>query len=229
MDIGENHTSWASTIRRYLLESKEWNLFFFSFGNSRSGLHRVCQDDLFLVSLFFSSLTKNFDLVCSLYYLWKIKAPPRVIAFGWVALRGNILTQDNLHHRKMVMVNACPTCLSAKEAVDLFLIIRSLKKFGDRCLAGLGAVGFSTFPNWSFSSLKIFYWLTRARVMWRVFSGCYLDHFWKNQRLFDNNSSSIEAVNNKIKYSIVSWVSILPQFWSFPSNLIWMNWREVVV
>lgn len=122
---------------------------------------------------------KNFDLVCSLYYLWKIKAPPRVIAFGWVALRGNILTQDNLHHWKMVMVNACPTCLSAKEAVDLFLIIRSLKKFGDRCLAGLGAVGISTFPNWSFSSLKIFYWVKKGQsdvesLFWLLF-GSFLE------------------------------------------------------
>lgn len=46
--------------------------------------------------------------------LWKSKAPPRVLVFGWLMLQGSIMTMDNLQRRGMVVVNAYPLCISAK-------------------------------------------------------------------------------------------------------------------
>ena len=53
---------------------------------------------------------------------WRIKAPPRVIAFGWSALLGGILTMDNLRRRRVLVVNACPMCLSDEESIDHLLL-----------------------------------------------------------------------------------------------------------
>ena len=54
--------------------------------------------------------------------LQKIKAPPRVTTFVWLALRKKILTMDNLRRRNMVVVNACPLCLADEETVDHLLL-----------------------------------------------------------------------------------------------------------
>lgn len=53
---------------------------------------------------------------------------PRVLAFGWLALRGSILTMDNLQHKRIIVVNACPMCLGAEDSVDHLLLNCSLAK-----------------------------------------------------------------------------------------------------
>lgn len=51
---------------------------------------------------------KRVDMVAHspLGCLWKIKAQPRVLAFGWLVLLGS-LTMDNLCRRNRIIVNAC--------------------------------------------------------------------------------------------------------------------------
>lgn len=51
-----------------------------------------------------------------------MKAPPRVIAFGWIALHESILTMDNLRRQKIILVNASPMCLADEESVDHLLL-----------------------------------------------------------------------------------------------------------
>eukprot|EP00268_Persea_americana_P022762 TRINITY_DN2257_c1_g1_i1.p1 TRINITY_DN2257_c1_g1~~TRINITY_DN2257_c1_g1_i1.p1 ORF type:complete len:113 (-),score=8.22 TRINITY_DN2257_c1_g1_i1:477-815(-) len=54
--------------------------------------------------------------------LWSTKALPRVIAFGWTALLGGILTMDNLRRRKVIVVNACSMCLANEESIDHLIL-----------------------------------------------------------------------------------------------------------
>lgn len=54
--------------------------------------------------------------------VWKIKALPRVLAFGWLALKGGILTMDNLRRQKRIVVNACTLSLANEETVDHLLL-----------------------------------------------------------------------------------------------------------
>ena len=60
--------------------------------------------------------------------LWSTKAPPRVIAFGWSALLGGVLTMDNLRRRKVIVVNACSMCLASEESIDPLLLNCPLAK-----------------------------------------------------------------------------------------------------
>lgn len=54
--------------------------------------------------------------------IWKMKVPPRVLAFGWIALHGGILTMDNLRHRKKNLVNGCPIGLADWPMRNLWII-----------------------------------------------------------------------------------------------------------
>lgn len=89
-------------------------------------------------------------------------------AFGWLAIKGAVLMMDNLRHRRIIIVNACPLYLAAKETVDHLLLTYPVVKnvwwtilgwFNCCCI----------FPN---SILPLFVtWtkgvgLKRARIIW---------------------------------------------------------------
>lgn len=79
-------------------------------------------DCIFSVSSFFPAMSNSSRATNGVAGIWKIKAPARVIVFGWLALQGKILTLDNLHKWKTVVVNACPMCLADEESVDHLLL-----------------------------------------------------------------------------------------------------------
>eukprot|EP00268_Persea_americana_P010393 TRINITY_DN14229_c0_g1_i1.p2 TRINITY_DN14229_c0_g1~~TRINITY_DN14229_c0_g1_i1.p2 ORF type:complete len:103 (-),score=10.74 TRINITY_DN14229_c0_g1_i1:200-508(-) len=54
--------------------------------------------------------------------IWKLKAPPRVLVFGWLALRNRIPTMDLLSRRGMTFVNGCPMCSRDEESVNHLLL-----------------------------------------------------------------------------------------------------------
>lgn len=64
------------------------------------------KDEYFSVASF-QSLVSVSRTAGSLLYIWELKVPPRVIAFGWLALRGATLTMDDLYCRKVVIVDPC--------------------------------------------------------------------------------------------------------------------------
>lgn len=49
--------------------------------------------------------------------IWKIKAPPRMIIFGWLAAQNKILTHDNLQKKGWVMASRCVFCKRKRETV----------------------------------------------------------------------------------------------------------------
>ena len=53
-------------------------------------------DGSFSVATCFFAFNSDVSDFCSIAQLWKFKAPPRVLAFSWVALLGGTLTIDNL-------------------------------------------------------------------------------------------------------------------------------------
>ena len=80
------------------------------------------KDGLFLVSSFFSALSKGVGTRSLVVTIWKIKAPSRVMVFGWLALCKRILTMGNLRRGGRTVVNCYPMCLGDEESVDHFLL-----------------------------------------------------------------------------------------------------------
>ena len=66
-------------------------------------------------------MSGNHSPINSLYRIWKLKIPPRVMVFNWLVLRGGILTKDNLCRHRKIIVNACPMCLADEESIDHLL------------------------------------------------------------------------------------------------------------
>ena len=75
----------------------------------------------FSVPSFYSALSKRTGIKCHFASLWKFKALPRVVAFGWIALQRRILTLDNLRRRES-RCQCVPLCLDNKETIDHLLL-----------------------------------------------------------------------------------------------------------
>lgn len=74
------------------------------------------------VSFFFVAISnspRERSVVCS---IWKLKAPPRVVICGWLALKKRILTVDSLRRRGRIVVNGCPMCLREEESIDHLML-----------------------------------------------------------------------------------------------------------
>ena len=103
---------WSTTFRRNLKDNKESqfidllnSLNSFTIQNSR-GDDRVwiaSKNGFFLVSSFFKTILNNPRDRSGVYGIWKMKAPPKVLVFGWLALRKRIPTMNLLRRRGMKM------------------------------------------------------------------------------------------------------------------------------
>lgn len=66
------------------------------------------KDGLFPIASFFKALWSVSAASRQLDLVWKSEAPrPRVLIFGWLVLRGSILSIDNLRQLNMIIINAC--------------------------------------------------------------------------------------------------------------------------
>ena len=73
-------------------------------------------DGSFSVSSLYSTRVARPVFLLPLSRIWNVKVPLWILAFGWLALHGKILTVD---------VNACCMCLQDTESIDhLFLRLR---------------------------------------------------------------------------------------------------------
>lgn len=117
--------------------------------------------------------------------LWRLKIPPRVMVFGWLALRGGILTIDNLRRLRNITVNACPLCLAVEETIGHLLL-------NCKMVQGLWYEFLSWFDcNWAHPSsiLGLFEaWCLEVRsdkesVMWRTAFPAISRIIWKERKL----------------------------------------------
>ena len=54
--------------------------------------------------------------------VWRVKVPPKVAFFTWLAAHGKNLTIDNLRRRKLWVLDWCFMCKRAGESVDHLLL-----------------------------------------------------------------------------------------------------------
>ena len=76
----------------------------------------------FSVKSLYNVLIDNSSVSYGWLRFWDRYIPPRVLVFRWLAMRGRILTMDNLRRRNHFIVNGCPMCLRDKETVNHLLI-----------------------------------------------------------------------------------------------------------
>lgn len=69
----------------------------------------------FTVNTAYNYLKEGPRIKMSISKLWKIKAPPRMKIFMWLASRNSVLTHDNLQKRGWELASICLLCKSAAE------------------------------------------------------------------------------------------------------------------
>ena len=80
-------------------------------------------NSLFSVVSLFLAMTKSVAANnTNIAYLWKLKARPRVVAFGWMVVLVGILTMDNPRHHHVIVNNDFPMCLSDEESINNLLL-----------------------------------------------------------------------------------------------------------
>lgn len=117
--------------------------------------------------------------------LRRLKIPPRVMVFGWLALRGGILTIDNLHRLRNITVNDCPMCLVIEETIDHPLL-------NCKMVQGLWFKFLSWFDcNWAhpssilglFEGWRLEVKFDKESVMWRTAFPAVLWIIWNERKL----------------------------------------------
>ena len=121
--IGDN-VVWSPILRTQLKNQEEaqfisllnlLNGVYIPEGGAETRVWTASQDGSFSVSSFFSTITNESRERNVVSGIRKMKAPMRVLIFGWLAIRKRILTQDNLRRRGIIVVNGCPMCLREEE------------------------------------------------------------------------------------------------------------------
>lgn len=69
----------------------------------------------------------------------------------------------------------------------------------------------------------------KSRALWRAAFLAVIWIIWKERNLccFEGKCLNIEVLLDKIKFTVASWGSILPQFKGIPINLILLDWKVV--
>ena len=171
------------------------------------------KEGIFSVSSFFSAMIAASTTHSHRDFLWKSKVPTRVLAFAWLVLRGSIFSLDNLRCRKLIVVNACPLCLSVEESVDhLLLRCPMVNEIWNSLIQSfdLSWVLCSSIHN-LFGGWKFVFGSHKRRLLWRASFFASTWAIWKerNLRCFQGKSFTLAIVISRSRLMAPSWVSIL--------------------
>lgn len=140
---------------------------------------------------------------------------------------------DNLRRYHIFIVNACPSCFQAKETVDhLLLNCKIVLSMWEAFLQAFGCRWvmlnrfFDLFLQWRWGASP-----GRGRIMWYCSFSAIIWSLWmeKNERCFGGRSSHLQALVDKPRFLVASWVLILPYFRGSSYDFILFNWKEVAL
>lgn len=131
----------------------------------------------------------------------------------------------------MVIVNACPLCISAEESVDHLMLNCTMAH--QICTTILNSFGCSwvlprsiveLFEAWRFQIRT-----SKGKAMSRLSFLVTIWAIWKerNCRCFEGSSSSLADVVDEARLNVVTWISILPAFRGLSTDIIMLNWKDV--
>ena len=157
----------------------------------------------------------------------EVQGPPRIVVFGWLVLRGRILTMDNLKRRGKILVNACPMCLKDEETIGhLLLRCNNAVKIWNTVINWFGCSWvFPKHVQVLFMAWKSPIGSQKGKEMWKLTFLAVIWHIWKerNARCFEGASTNGDSICGKIKISVAQWVSINPIFKYYNVDQIMYN------
>lgn len=184
----------------------------------------------FSLFLFFSlgnSSSRRSSLAC----IWKFKAPPRIVVFGWIALRGRILTSDNFWLRGKIAVNACRMCLAGEETVDQLLLISKLAQFLWRSVLNwfgcIWVLPHTAIPSSIFLKPGVCLQEVQEEKSYRglLYLWLFGDYGRKGmQGVWMGLSFCADSLADSLKFTVASWMLVIPYFNGYSLDQIMHNW-----
>ena len=233
-------TRWGPTFRRNLLvveERKFCSLLslidqvYFSMDGGDYRIWPYSTNGSFSVASFYDAFNRDDSNASPISSLWKIKAPPRVLTFAWIALQGGNLTIDKLQRQNMVIFNTSPMCLKDVESMDhLFLNCRVTQGLWNSVYSWFAMSGvLPAHFTQLFEAWKLGMGSRRGRIMWKTSFLATIWVIWKerNNPCFKDRTLARDFPRDKVKYLIASWASPLPSFQGLFVDIILRNWKEV--
>nr|XP_016457810.1 PREDICTED: uncharacterized protein LOC107781590 [Nicotiana tabacum] len=160
--------------------------------------------------------------------IWKTKLPTKVMCFTWIALKGAILTQDNLCSRNFQLVNRCYMCLDNSESINHLLL--HCRVAADLWHMFLSTIGISwTTPQGIKEAVESWSQWKVERTIKKIWQMIPASIFWciwaeRNRRCFDGISTPNSYLKAKCLRNLYSWsnlssVNDLIPFLDFISSL----------
>lgn len=148
--------------------------------------------------------------------IWVGVCPLKVKMFGWIARLQKILSIDNPRLHKMIIVNACPLCLSATESVSHLLLhckfsyqiwIHFFQLLGVlSCLPHSCGKLFNEDVVVSGTSFRrSLWWVTSWSIVWSI----WLE---RNNRIFHGKERYVTFILDIIKIRAAWWLVGSPTF-----------------
>lgn len=177
-------------------------------GNSKEGQYTVKGNYYLMCSQ--NGLLNNWPWK----HVWKIRLPPKVTCFTWLALNDAILTQDNLCKKKIVLVNRCYMCYQASENVNHLLMHCPVVADIWNCFLSFFGL------HWVFpQSVKEAYssWILwkvdkAIKRIWRMIPAIIFWCVWneRNRRCFDGVLTSNHSLKASCLVNLSCWNTLSP-------------------
>ena len=140
--------------------------------------------------------------------VWQVKVPPKVAFFTWLAAHAKNLTIDNLHRRKIWVLDWCFMCKRAGESVDHLLLhceyARELWSF-IFCIVGMPCKVTELLACWGrrASSSK--------NVIWNAIPSCLMWLIWResNRRAFEDSERHSTELKLILLHTILEWMAAM--------------------
>ena len=189
------------------------------------------KDGLFSVSSFLPVISNRSRERNVVGNIWKLKAPPRVAIFEWLAIRKRILTRYNFRRMGRIVVNACPMCLRRDELVDHLMVTCKTAHY-----IWISVIGWFdccwVFPNSLpvlFQAWKASIGAPRGKELWRLYFLAIIWTIWKerNSTCFEGVGTCDSHLVGKARFLVALWVSISPSFRGYSIEQIMLQWKEL--
>ena len=184
------------------------------------GLDKVCwkptRNRGFEVRGYYSSFYPPTPVSFPWRMIWQSKVPPRVAFFSWSTSLGKILTTDNLHKRRVMVLDWCYMCKRCGKSMYHLLLHCSIDwelwslVF---CLFGIQWV----MPHTVLELFEAWQWkFTRHHHIdiWRLVPHCLIWCIWRerNARSFEGSERSLLEIKSFFLHALFEWSVVFSHF-----------------
>jgi hypothetical protein len=149
--------------------------------------------------------------------IWQSRVPHKVAVFIWLVAHGKILTLDNLHLRRLWVLDWCYLCKKAGESVNHLMIHCEYAQELWSMIFCIFGVSWAM-PQTAYDLLHCWRRKGPAYVVWNAIPSCLMWLLWRerNQRAFEDAERHSADLKLLLIRTLMEWTAAVSSQ-SFPS------------